>query len=291
MTLKELKGKVVLIDFWTYTCINCIRTLPHVESWYQKFKDQGFVVIGVHTPEFEFEHNTDNVAAAIKQYGITYPVAQDNNYATWNAYNNQYWPAEYLIDSKGVIRRVHYGEGDYDASEQAIAALLKEAGKKIATAHDTMPDMTPTEQASPETYLGSARMQYLYPNGSTTNGDQNFTLSENIPVNTFSYGGEWNISNESAAMVKNGVIEYNFFANNVYLVMNPSSNGNSRVKVLLDGKPIPASEAGADVSSGEVQLDQDRLYNLVNLHGSAGKHVLRLEFEDSGTEVFAFTFG
>jgi cytochrome c biogenesis protein CcdA/thiol-disulfide isomerase/thioredoxin len=291
LKISDLKGKVVLVDFWTYTCINCIRTLPHVTSWYDKYKDQGFVVIGVHTPEFEFEKSTQNVSSAIKQYGITYPVAQDNNYATWNNYNNQYWPAEYLIDSKGVIRRVHFGEGDYDTTEQAIMMLLKESGKNIEKASDTMPDTTPREKTSPETYLGAQRMQYLYPNGSVGIGEKNFTLSENIPSNTFTLGGAWKINDESATSVKNSVIEYNFSANNVYLVLSPSLRGTSKVKVFIDGNPISASMSGSDVLSGEVILDRDRLYNLVNLRGKFGQHILRLEFENPGIEAFAFTFG
>ena len=291
LTLSQLKGKVVLIDFWTYTCINCIRTLPHIESWYQQFKDKGFVVIGVHTPEFEFEHNTANVAAAIKQYGITYPVAQDNNYATWNAYNNQYWPAEYLIDAKGVIRRVNFGEGDYENMQQAIVELLKEAGQNVSGVKTTMPDETPVEQTSPETYVGSARMQYEYPDGVVGQGDQTFKLYDDLPVNSFSFGGEWQVDSESSTTVSSSEIEYNFTGNEVYLVMNPAATGASTVKVLLDGKTISAAQAGTDVVNGVITLDNDRLYNLVNLHGKAGQHKLILQFQNPGIQAFAFTFG
>ncbi len=170
LSSKDLKGKVVLVDFWTYTCINCIRTLPHVTAWYDKYKDQGLVVVGVHTPEFEFEKETDNVLSAIKKYNIHYPVAQDNNYATWNNYSNQYWPAEYLIDVNGQVRRTHFGEGEYEQTEQAIQELLKEAGKKVSASLVNMPDQTPNSQLSPETYVGSKRMQFYYSKGNLDSG-------------------------------------------------------------------------------------------------------------------------
>lgn len=291
LSLKELRGKVVLVDFWTYTCINCIRTLPHVTSWYDKYKDQGFVVVGVHTPEFEFEKDTGNVEDAIKQYSIHYPVPQDNNFATWNAFSNQYWPAEYLIDAKGIIRRTHFGEGEYEETEKAIQVLLKEAGEQVIEKLENMPDMTPREKTSPETYLGAQRMQYLYPNFSVGIGKKNFSLTENIPINNFSFGGTWKINDDNAISVDNSVIEYNFSANYVYLVMSPSLTGTSRVRVILDGKLIPASVSGSDVSNGIVVLDRDRLYNLVNLRGKSGQHILRLEFENPGIKAFAFTFG
>ena len=289
LTLKELKGKVVLIDFWTYTCINCIRTLPHVTAWYDKYKDQGFVVIGVHTPEFEFEKDTNNVLNAIKQYNIHYPVSQDNNYGTWNAYNNQYWPAEYLIDSNGVIRRTHFGEGQYDETEKAIQKLLREAGQQVNSSLENMPDQTPKTRLSPETYLGSSRMQFYYPTNSINNGKKVFELSKNISTNSFSLGGEWNIDSENAVSGKNAVLEYNFFAQKVFLVLRPPSAGASLVKVFLDGKLVDVFSEGADVENGAVNVDKDRLYNLIQLK-NAEIHLLRLEFTP-GTQVFAFTFG
>ncbi len=290
-SLKELRGKVILIDFWTYTCINCIRTLPHVTSWYERYKNQGFVVIGVHTPEFEFEKNTDNVAAALKQYGIRYPVAQDNSYATWNAYSNQYWPAEYLIDGKGIIRKTHFGEGNYDEMEASIVDLLKEAGKNVANSGEDLPDTTPIRSNSPETYLGAQRMEYLFPSGGINPGEHTFILERDIPQNTFSFGGDWDISQEYAVSSVKSVIEYNFDANNVNLVMTPGKNSYGRVKVLLDGKVLKASQAGSDVKDGVINVDRDRLFNIVDLHGKPGKHIIRLEFETPGIEAFAFTFG
>jgi len=293
LTMRQLRGKVVLIDFWTYTCINCIRTLPHVTSWYDKYKNRGLVVIGVHTPEFEFEKNTDNVLNAIKQFNIHYPVAQDNAYATWNVYNNQYWPAEYLIDAKGAIRRTHFGEGEYDQTEQAIQALLNEAGSQVNTGLINMPDETPHGQLSPESYLGVSRMQFFYPNGTAANGNQTFTLTKNIPPNTFSFGGNWNITAENAITDTNAVLEYNFIAQKVFLVLRPPKTGSGTIKIFLDGKPVDEKTQGAgnDVKNGIITVDNDRLYNLINLRGSTENHLLRLEFQTPGIEVFAFTFG
>jgi cytochrome c biogenesis protein CcdA/thiol-disulfide isomerase/thioredoxin len=291
LTLKELKGKVVLVDFWTYTCINCIRTLPHVTSWYDKYKEQGFVVVGVHTPEFAFEKETTNVENAIKQYNIHYPIAQDNDYATWNAYNNQYWPAHYLIDAKGVIRQVHFGEGKYEETEKAIQVLLKEAGKNVTSQIDSMPDTAPAARISPETYLGASRMQYYYPSSSLESGKNVFTLAENPTKDSFSLGGEWNITDDQAITGKNAKLTYNFTADKVFLVLRPGSNKQAVVKVVLDGKPVTNANAGADVKNGIVTIDTDRLYNLIDLQGKTENHTLKLEFQTPGVEAFAFTFG
>jgi cytochrome c biogenesis protein CcdA/thiol-disulfide isomerase/thioredoxin len=291
LSIKDLKGKVVLVDFWTYTCINCIRTLPHVTAWYNKYKNDGFVVVGVHTPEFQFEHDTNNVEAAIKMFNITYPVAQDNNYATWNAYNNEYWPAEYLIDANGQIRRTDFGEGQYDQTELAIQTLLKNAGQNVNTALTNVPNQTPTGAISPETYLGTARMEFYFPNGSVSNGDQTFTLSNNLSPNSFSFGGEWNESSANATTGKNAELNYNFTANDVYLVMNPDTANPAKVMVFIDGSPANTTNEGSDVINGVVTINSDRLYNLVNLKGNARSHILRLEFESAGIELFAFTFG
>ena len=292
LSIHDLKGKVVLVDFWTYTCINCIRTLPHVTSWYDKYNKDGFVVIGVHTPEFEFEHETANVENAIKQYHIYYPVAQDNNYSTWNNYNNQYWPADYLIDANGNVRRTEFGEGEYDQMELAIQTLLKQAGKKVTAKIDTMPDTTPQDQISPETYLGSNRMQYYYPSSTLGNGTSTYTLSNTLPQNTYSLGGQWTINGEYAVTGKNATLNYNFVARNVYLVLRPSSSSKtSTVKVFLDNKPVTSANAGTDVKNGVLTIPTDRLYNLINLHGKTENHLLRLEFQTPGIQTFAFTFG
>lgn len=288
LSSSDLKGKVVLVDFWTYTCINCIRTLPHVIEWNDKYKDKGLVIIGVHTPEFEFEKNSSNVKEAIKDFGITYPVAQDNDYKTWNSFNNIYWPAKYLIDSKGNVRYTHFGEGDYDKTEEAIQTLLKEAGNNVNEGVSQMPDETPKTRTSPETYLGSSRMQYYFPNGSTANGEANFLLANNIPVNTFSLGNRWNIMDEYSTAVKNAELKYNFFAKNVYLVMRSKDGKPKKVKIYIDGKPAE-SNGGKDVVNGEITVTNDRLYNLVNLKSAENREIL-LKLEN-GIEVFAFTFG
>lgn len=292
LTINSLKGKVVLVDFWTYTCINCIRTLPYVTAWYDKYKSQGFIVIGVHTPEFEFEKNTDNLLSAIKRHNIHYPVVQDNSYKIWNSYNNQYWPAEYLIDANGQIRRTHFGEGEYDRMEEAIQILLKDAGKKVSSGFINMPDQTPQGEISPETYLGSSRMQYYYPDGNINNGLKNFSLASNLSVDSFSLGGQWNITNEAAITGANSTLNYNFTADKVFLVLVPGSvKSNSKVKVYVDGKLADKNNAGSDVVNGTITINSDRLYNLVDLKGKPGNHILKLEFESPGIQVFAFTFG
>jgi cytochrome c biogenesis protein CcdA/thiol-disulfide isomerase/thioredoxin len=297
VSISDLKGKVVLVDFWTYTCINCIRTLPFVTSWYDKYKDKGFVVIGVHTPEFEFEKNTENVLDAIKRFSIHYPVAQDNDYATWNMYDNHYWPAEYLIDATGKVRRAHFGEGEYDTTEKAIQVLLKEAGEKnISSSTVSMPDQTPKSNLSPETYLGSSRMEFYYPTTSLpVSPMQKFTLAANPPDDRFSFGGNWMIGSEYTTAGDDAALAYNFSASKVFLVMRPpNENESGKVTVLLDGKKVSANLAGADVKDGVVTVDKDRLYDLIDFSSSKdlseNRHTLTLEFSN-GVQVFAFTFG
>ena len=292
ISIKSLRGKVVLVDFWTYTCINCIRTLPHVTAWYNKYKDKGFIVIGVHTPEFQFEHKTANVLDAIKMYHIDYPVAQDNDYSTWNNYNNEYWPAEYLIDANGMVRRTHFGEGEYDKMEMAIQKLLRQAGQTVSSPLSNIPDTTPDGMQSPETYLGAYRMEYFYPSGKLAAGKREFVLARKPDVNSFSLGGDWDIRQHEAVAGKNASLEYHFYADKVFLVLRPGSAGaGAKVKVLLDGKPVSISDAGSDVKDGIITIDTSRLYSLINLKGKNGSHILRLQFETPGVEAFAFTFG
>lgn len=278
LRIKDLKGKVVLVDFWTYTCINCIRTLPYLKEWNEKYKDKGLVIIGVHTPEFEFEKNPENVEKALKDYGITYPVMQDNDYATWNAYSNRYWPAKYLIDNTGKIVYTHFGEGDYDVTESKIQELLKKAGSSVSEKINNPSANIHSELISPETYLGSARMQYFYPGGGLRNGSAHFNLERNIPQNNFSFGGDWMINDEYAQTSKDSSLEYNFNAQNVFLVMRPVGTSKGTVKVYVDGKKVK-----------DLIIDTDKLYNLVSLPG-VENHLLRLEFSD-GIQAFAFTFG
>ncbi len=270
LTISSLRGKVVLVDFWTYTCINCIRTLPHITSLYDKYKNDGLVVIGVHTPEFEFEKETINVQKAIDNYKIHYPVAQDNNYATWNNYANQFWPAEYLIDVNGNIRRTHFGEGEYEETEKAIQILLKDTGHEIGSETINMADQTPTQRITPETYLGSSRSFF--------NPDLKLE-------------GDWSQESE---FIKSGVsssITYKFNASKVYIILRPSGETENKVRILLDGNIIGNEIKGTDVKDGEVFVDTDRLYNVVDLKDKTETHTLKLEFENPGIEAFTFTFG
>jgi cytochrome c biogenesis protein CcdA/thiol-disulfide isomerase/thioredoxin len=289
LTLAGLKGKVVMVDFWTYTCINCIRTLPYTKAWYEKYKDKGFVLIGVHTPEFEFEKNTDNVHKAIADFGITYPVVQDNEYAIWNAYNNQYWPADYLISKEGNIVDTHFGEGDYDATEKKIQELLS----------IQMPINNPESQIhtqTPETYIGTDRLGALSsPERPVAGLLQNYTVPNPVPYNTFAFGGSWTESTDRAmpagSVLGAAQLMYHFDATNVYLVMRPKTKGiPGNVQVLLDGNVVGADDAGADVVNGVVMVDTDRLYHLIKL-STQGEHMLQLKFLDPNLELYAFTFG
>ena len=289
LTIESLKGKVVLVDFWTYTCINCIRTLPHVTNWYETYKDLGFVVVGVHTPEFAFEKETENVARALKQYKINYPVALDNEYATWNAYNNLYWPAHYLIDADGRVRYIHFGEGNYDETEAQIKALLAEAGKDVDKTVQEMPDETPKQRISPETYLGSARMQTEETQGNLGKGSYQGSLVD-PSLDNFSLGGSWNIDSEYAESGSDAKLNIRFKARQVFLVMHPPTGSTGSVKVLLDGQPISAESSGSDTTQSLVTVTQDKLYALVKL-SDVSEHLLTLEFQTSGLKAYAFTFG
>jgi cytochrome c biogenesis protein CcdA/thiol-disulfide isomerase/thioredoxin len=290
LTIAHLKGKVVLIDFWTYSCVNCVRTLPHVTGWYEKYKNNNFVVVGVHTPEFAFEKKLSNVKNALYEFNIHYPVALDNQYGTWKAYKNHYWPAEYLIDAKGIIRRMHFGEGHYDEMEMAIRELLVESGQRINVQPEANEDTTPHYSRTPETYLGKARMERFASNETVKGGLQDFTLPSALPEDNFAFEGSWTLSNEAARASKGSSLEIHFKASKVFLVIGPGFMGN-QVKVLIDGKLNNEFKAGADVKDGIVTLDQERLYHLVDLKGKIESHVLRLEFLNEGDSVYAFTFG
>ena len=282
------EGKTVLVDFWTYTCINCIRTLPHVEAWYQRYADDGLVVIGVHTPEFPFERDAGNVSDAIASNHLTYPVVQDNDYGTWNAFGNQYWPAKYLIDSSGQIRYAHFGEGDYGTTEDAIRSLLAENGKVGARAKQVKAEVADPALRSPETYLGAARAQG-WRQDPLRAGSKDFGAPGAPPApNEFVYSGAWNIADEDATSLRDARIDVAFKARRVFLVLG-SPQQTRHVKVLLDGKPISAGDAGEDVKDGTLDVNAQRLYSLVDLP-AAGTHTLTLEFEQ-GIAGYAFTFG
>jgi cytochrome c biogenesis protein CcdA/thiol-disulfide isomerase/thioredoxin len=287
LTMKRLRGKVVLIDFWTYSCINCIRTLPYLNAWNKRYAKDGLVIVGVHTPEFPFEREAANVEEAIKTDGIEYPVVQDNEMGTWNAYGNLYWPAEYFVDAKGQVRYAHFGEGQYKEKETVIRELLTEAGhdpgKARADAHGMAAEPGVT---TPESYLGAERAEN-FTNGLIERGRQDFTLRRPAD-NELSYGGEWTIGDQPVTAGKGARLDLNFGARRVYLVLG-SPGKPRRVKVMLDGKPIAPADDGADVHNGYVTVTNQRLYNLVELP-KVERHVLELVPEE-GVQGYAFTFG
>jgi cytochrome c biogenesis protein CcdA/thiol-disulfide isomerase/thioredoxin len=282
-------GRVVLIDFWTYTCINCIRTLPHLKSWDETYRDDGLTIVGVHAPEFPFERDPGNVSEAIEQNGIEYPVVQDNEFGTWTAYGNQYWPAKYLIDADGNVRYAHFGEGAYGTTEQAIRSLLAEAGDdELGDAPQVEGERAAAGVTTPETYLGAARA-HDWANGRIEPGTQDFGAgAAHLGPDRFAYRGHWDISRDSATARAAAAIDADFKAGRVFLVLG--SPGETReMRVLLDGEPIADDLAGEDVSGGVVEIGEQRLYRLVELP-SAERHTLTLEPEP-GIEGYAFTFG
>ncbi len=290
LKLSSLRGHVVLVDFWTYSCINCIRTLPYLKAWYAKYRGKGFVIVGVHTPEFPFEHSAANVAEAIKQNGITYPVAQDNNYATWNAYKNQYWPAEYLIDAQGRIRFADFGEGEYATKERAIRSLLTEAGStQLGTSSHVVAQQAAAGEETPESYLGAGYAERFL-NGELETGPQEFGPAPRraVPLNHLDYVGDWNVTNSAAIAETGAGVELRFRARRVYLVMG--SPGRPRpVRVLLDGHLISPADAGSDVYGGIATVGFDRLYRLVELP-KVETGLLTVE-PAPGVSAYDFTFG
>jgi cytochrome c biogenesis protein CcdA/thiol-disulfide isomerase/thioredoxin len=293
LTIADLRGKVVLVDFWTYSCINCLRTLPHVKDWYARYRDDGLVVVGVHSPEFPFEGIPANVAAAIHQWGITYPVALDPAYKTWNAYNNEYWPAEYVVDAQGAIRYTSFGEGDYGQTERVIRQLLADAHHPAHVAPGEVPDVTPTYMMTPETYVGAERMSnFDSPEQVTPGKEQDFTTPATLPANSFAFAGRWRVDAQSATTLRVGdSLDFTVTAARVFVIFAPHG-AVDRVRVFLDGKPVVEGRtAGSDVHAGVVQVTMDNLYNVVDLHGNEDTHRLRLVFESAGTQVYSFTFG
>jgi cytochrome c biogenesis protein CcdA/thiol-disulfide isomerase/thioredoxin len=274
LTLRQLRGKVVLVDFWTYSCINCLRTLPHVKAWYSTYRDRGFVVLGIHTPEFAFEHVPGNVEGAVKRLGIQYPVALDNDYATWNAFKNQYWPAKYLIDRRGHIRFQHFGEGDYDTTEARIRTLLGESAGSLPVANE-LPDPTPHTVLTPETYLGYKRLQRF--SQSTITPDQFAQYSfpkQALQESELSYSGTWKVTREEIVAGLGARLRLSFIARQVHLVLG----GHGEVNVLFDG-----------VQQRTVRVNGSRLYTLLRMH-SLTTGLLELQFSP-GVRGYAFTFG
>jgi cytochrome c biogenesis protein CcdA/thiol-disulfide isomerase/thioredoxin len=288
LSLAGLRGHVVLVDFWTYTCINCIRTLPFLKGLYATYHRYGLDIVGVETPEFTFEQDASNVQQAVSSDGLRYPVVQDNNYGTWNAYGNQYWPAEYLIDAHGQVRHVQFGEGDYGQSEAAVRELLYQAGVHNLPPPTTAHAIRATQVATPETYLDDQRsVGFAQP---LQSGVQQYQGLANPKPNQFALKGTWSVTHEAATAISPGDnITLRFLAAHVYLVMTSRGDTPRTVRVLMDGRPISVPVAGADVHHGVVTVKGQRLYSLVSLP-SDQSHVLQVDVPP-GVSAYDFTFG
>ena len=299
LTRESLQGKVVLVDFWTYSCINCLRSLPFIEAWAAKYKDAGLVVIGVHTPEFAFEKDRANIEKALQELKVTYPVAIDSNYRIWNAFGNEYWPAHYFIDGKGRIRYHHFGEGNYAESERVIQELLKENGAtgfdtSIANASGTGAELAPSNAGrSPETYVGYKRADNFAPGSFSHDMKKTYKLPGRLSLNKWGLEGTWIVGEETAVLqTAPGKIVYRFHARDLHLVLGPTKDGKPvRFKVTLDGTP-PADDHGSDTdANGNGVVREHRLYQLIRQNGPVEDRTFQIEFEDPGVQAFAFTFG
>jgi cytochrome c biogenesis protein CcdA/thiol-disulfide isomerase/thioredoxin len=287
LTMRSLRGRVVLVDFWTYSCINCLRTLPYLTAWDRRYRRDGLTIVGVHSPEFPFEKDAGNVADAIARNGIHYPVVQDNNLSTFFAYGTQAWPAEYFIDATGAGRFVHFGEGAYDEKEKVIRELLAEAGHPVSGGESGARGISASAGVTtPESYLGSLRAD-RFVNGRIVPGLRDFGEPGRPAADQLAYRGRWRVAPESATAA-GGAVELAFGARRVYLVLG-SPGHSRRIRVLLDGRPIPDRLAGADVKSGVVEVSGQRLYDLVDL-AQVEHRVLRL-LPEPGVMGYAFTFG
>ena len=297
----QLRGKVVLVDFWTYSCINCLRTLPYVRAWAAKYREQGLIVVGVHAPEFAFEKNLDNVRKAVADLKIEYPVAVDNNYAIWRAFNNQYWPAHYFIDAQGRVRHHHFGEGGYDESEQVIRQLLAEAGHTLAAdsgapAESAGLGLAPdaADILSPETYIGYARAEHFASPGRVVEDEAHtYVLPAAPSLNEWGLAGRWTVHEDKAELEHaGGRICFRFHARDLHLVLGPARTGTTiRFRLLIDGK-APAEAHGLDAdAAGQGQVDAQRLYQLVRQSGPIRDRTFEIEFLDPGVQAYSFTFG
>lgn len=301
LILMQLRGKVVLIDFWTYTCVNWRRTLPYVRAWAQKYKAGGLVVIGVHTPEFSFEKNLDNVRWAVSDMRVDYPVAVDSQSGIWESFSNEYWPALYLIDAKGQIRAQHFGEGAYVETERRIQALLTETGRNdvdraLVSVHPAGLEIAAdrADLQSPETYVGYERgADFSSPGGVAADEPRLYDFPARFALNDWALSGEWTINKEAAALDSaTGSIAYRFHARDLNLVMSPQTRGGiARFRVLLDGKP-PGSARGDDVNAqGYGTVSHQNTYQLIRQHKPIVDRQFKIEFLDRGVEAFDFTFG
>jgi thiol-disulfide isomerase/thioredoxin len=301
LTPASLRGKVVLVDFWTYSCINWQRTLPYVRAWAEKYKDQGLVVIGAHTPEFEFEKNVENVRYFGKDMRVDYPIAIDSSYGIWGAFDNRYWPALYFIDAKGVIRHHVFGEGEYEESERLIQQLLTEAGATNVSHDLVKAEGRGIEAAadwknlrSPETYLGYPRIEnFTSPGGVVPGRGHVYSMPAQSALNSWSLSGDWTMGRQAAVLNEaNGRIAYRFHARDLHLVMGPASHGVPvRFRILIDGKP-PGAAHGVDVDDqGIGTVTDQRLYQLVRQPKAIVDRQFEIQFLDPGVEAFVFTFG
>lgn len=300
LTTKSLRGKVVLADIWTYSCINSLRQLPYLKSWAAKYRNAGLVVIGVHSPEFEFEKDRANVEQAVRDLHITYPVAIDSNHGVWQAFNNEYWPADYFVDAKGRIRHHHFGEGDYAGSERVIQDLLKQNGATGLGAITAGVTGTGTEapasagEQSPETYVGYRRAeQFASPELVAHDTRKSYTAPSHLTLNQWGLGGSWIVGGESAVpQDAHGKIVFRFHARDLHLVLGPSSGGEPvRFNVKLDGA-APGDDHGTDVApdgSGEVR--EPKLYQLIRQKNATTEKTFEIEFLDPGAHAYVFTFG
>jgi thiol-disulfide isomerase/thioredoxin len=301
LSASDLRGKVVLIDFWTYTCINWLRTLPYVRAWAEKYQEHGVVVIGVHTPEFPFEHDLENVRRAAKDMQVSYPIAIDNDYAIWSAFNNHYWPALYLVDVQGRIRSHHFGEGAYEQSEMMIQYVLAEAGIGGIDDELVSVDASGAEAAadwgslrSAENYVGYERTEnFSSPGGAVVDKPRVYAAPARLMLNQWALAGEWTVEREATVLNKaNGRIAYRFHARDLHLVMGPAARGTSvRFRVLIDGQ-APGAAHGSDVDEqGHGMVTEPRLYQLIRQSGHIADRQFEIAFLDAGVEAFAFTFG
>jgi thiol-disulfide isomerase/thioredoxin len=301
LTLSGLRGKVVLVDFWTYTCINWRREFPYVRAWAQKYKEQGLVVIGVHSPEFGFEKDVNNVRRAVQDIGVPYPVATDSDHAIWRAFGNAYWPALYFIDAQGRLRHRHFGEGDYEGSEKMIQQLLREAGATAPPTDVVSVGARGAEAAadwanlrSPENYLGSARTaNFESPGGVKAGKPHMYTSPERIGVDHWALEGDWTVGEQAAiSNAAGGRVIYRFHARSLHLVMGPSAPSRPvRFRVLIDGKPAGDAH-GIDISAeGTGTVTAHRMYQLIRQPNLIVDRKVDIEFLDPGVEIFAFTFG
>jgi cytochrome c biogenesis protein CcdA/thiol-disulfide isomerase/thioredoxin len=300
LTAEDLKGKVVLVDFWTYSCINCLRAIPYVRAWAEKYRDHGLVVIGVHAPEFAFERNVDNVKKAIATLGIKYPVAIDNDYKIWRAFENEYWPAHYFIDAKGQIRHHHFGEGEYDESERVIQKLLAEAGDShvptdivAVNASGAEAASAASEVKSSETYVGYDRIEHFISPGGVVQDVSHVYTAGQPKLNDWSLVGNWTISGERSMLnEKDGSIVYRFHARDLHLVLGPAADGSPvHFRVTIDGV-APGAAHGMDTDSdGQGVVTAQRLYQLVRDPGTVADHTFEIRFLDPGVQAYAFTFG